>query len=296
MNKGTDAFNYNWMVKYTPQTAWITGKGVYLWLAFFFTEIFAGVYVISIVMNLSAGLLVGWLGSLILGGGFHTLYLGKADRGWRILFKVNRSELSRGLWVILFFSVIGFIQVLPIVFPGLPWSWNTTTLKVIMGIISILVIIHGFMTMSVIRALPLWNNSMMIPLSFASGLWVGSQIVGLILIIMGAYGTLGEVWCRWTLFLMMATLLIYIWGSYHGSDVAKASIKRLLSGDCSLYFYIGVLLIGICVPLIITLSFWGSDLSNVNAGLHVLRLICVMIGDATIRYVIMKAPYYPPLV
>ena len=296
MNKHTDAFNYNWMVKYTPQTAWITGKGVYLWLAFFFAEIFAGVYLVSIIMNLKAGLLVGWLGSLILGGGFHTLYLGKADRGWRILFKVNRSELSRGLWVIFFFSVIGFIQILPVVFPGLPWSWNATALKVIMGVISILVIIHGFMTMSVIRALPMWNTSMMIPLSFASGLWVGSQIVGFILIIMGAYGTMAEAWCRWTLFLMMATFLIYLWGSYHGSDAAKASIKRLLSGDCALQFYIGVLLIGICIPLIITLSYWGSDLSSVSAGLIILRLICVLIGDATIRYVIMKAPYYPPLV
>ena len=296
MNKGTDAFNYNWMVKYTPQTAWITGKGLYLWLAFFFAEIFAGVYFVSIIMDLRAGLLVGWLGSLLLGGGFHTLYLGKADRGWRILFKVSRSELSRGLWVILFFTAIGFIQILPIVFTGLPWSWNAPTLKIVMGILSVLVIIHGFMTMSVIRALPMWNSSMMIPLSFASGLWVGSQIVGVILILMGAYGSMAEVWCRWSLFLMMATLLVYLWGSYHGSDTVKASIKRLFAGDCALHFYIGVLLIGICVPLIITLSFWGSDLSSVNAGLVILRLICVLIGDATIRYVIMKAHLYPPLI
>ena len=90
MNKGTDAFNYNWMVKYTPQTAWITGKGMYLWLAFFFAEIFAGVYFISIFMNLRSGLMVGWLGSLLLGGGFHYVYLGKADRGWRIRVQVGR--------------------------------------------------------------------------------------------------------------------------------------------------------------------------------------------------------------
>jgi len=296
MNKGTDAFNYNWMVKYTPQTAWIAGKGLYLWLAFFFAEIFAGVYIVSIIVDLKAGLLVGWLGSLVLGGGFHTLYLGKADRGWRILLKVNRSELSRGLWMILLFGAIGFIQILPIVFSGLPWSWNTLTLKIIMGILSILVVIHGFMTMSVIRALPMWNTSMMIPLSFASGLWTGSQIVGFILIVMGAYGTMAEAWCRWTLFLMMAALLIYLWGGYHGSDTVKASLKRLFAGDCALQFYIGVLLIGICIPLIITLSFWGSDLSTVNTGLIILRMLCVLIGDATIRYVIMKAPLYPPLV
>ena len=80
MSKSSKALGYEWMVKYTPQEVWIKGKGLFLWLAFFFTEIFAGVYFISLFLGLKAGLVVGWLGALILGGIFHMLYLGKASR------------------------------------------------------------------------------------------------------------------------------------------------------------------------------------------------------------------------
>jgi len=30
--------NYEWMVKPTPQREWIESKGVFLWLAFFFSD------------------------------------------------------------------------------------------------------------------------------------------------------------------------------------------------------------------------------------------------------------------
>lgn len=39
---------YEWMVKYTPQTEWIEGNGVMLLLAFFFTEFGAGIYLVSL--------------------------------------------------------------------------------------------------------------------------------------------------------------------------------------------------------------------------------------------------------
>ncbi len=36
--------SFEWMVKATPQREWIEAKGMFLWLAFFFSEIGAGVY------------------------------------------------------------------------------------------------------------------------------------------------------------------------------------------------------------------------------------------------------------
>ena len=37
---------YEWMVTYTPQTEWIAGRGILLWLAFFFIELGAGMFFI----------------------------------------------------------------------------------------------------------------------------------------------------------------------------------------------------------------------------------------------------------
>lgn len=296
MNKASKVFAYDWMVKYTPQEAWIVGKGLFLWLAFFFTEVCAGVYFVSLFLNFRTGLLVGWLGALGLGGLFHLLYLGKATRSWRILLKVSTSELSRGLWIIILFGAIGFLQVVPVVISSLPWAWNNSALKIMMGIICILVIIHGFTTMSVVKALSMWNSPMMIPLSLASAIWVGSQIVVVILQLLGSDMAMAETWTRYSLFFYIGTLLIYLWGVMHASETAKASIKRLLAGEFSAYFYIGVLVIGIVIPLIITLVAWGRDLSRLGEGIILLRFLCALLGDSTMRYCIMKAPYYSPLI
>ena len=76
--------NYEWMIKATPQRQWIESRGILLWLAFFFSEIGAGVYFVSLISNFNNGLIAGWLMTLVLGGLIHTLYLGNPLRAWRI--------------------------------------------------------------------------------------------------------------------------------------------------------------------------------------------------------------------
>ena len=71
----SNRLTYYWMLKNTTQSAWIENKGRLLWLAFFFTEIGAGTYLVSLFINCRPGLLVGWFIALALGGFFHILFL-----------------------------------------------------------------------------------------------------------------------------------------------------------------------------------------------------------------------------
>jgi len=287
---------YEWMVKYTPQREWIEGQGFLLCLAFFFSEIGSGIYFVSLFLNLKAGWLVGWLITLVLGGTIHMGFLGHPMRAWRILLKPATSELSRGLWVILLFAVIGFFQVLPVVFKGLSWTGEGTAIKTVMGILSVLLITHGFLTMNVVRALPLWNSSMIIPLSLASGIWVGAQASELMMKIAGHELYLAEAWSRWSLIGYAAILVMYLWGTYHSNDTAKESVKRLLAGDSALRFYLGVVVVGIIIPLIITIVFWSGGAENLGGGTLFIRFLCVLLGDLTMRYSIMKSAIYTPLI
>ena len=287
---------YEWMVKHTPQEEWIEGKGILLWLAFFFSEIGAGIYLVSIFLNFSPGWLMGWLVSLVLGGFIHLGFLGKPLRSWRMLLRPASSEISRGMWVVLLFAVIGFFQVLPVVVSGVPWSGDSTALKVIMGILCILLITHGFSTMNVVRALPMWNSSMMLPLSLVSGIWVGSQTTELMLLIGGHDITAAEVWARWSLLSYMGALLVFLWGCLHSTETTRMSIKSILTGSSSTYFYVGVVAVGIIIPLIITLFVWANEAASVSGSLLFLRLACVMIGDLAMRYSIMKGALYSPLI
>jgi formate-dependent nitrite reductase membrane component NrfD len=213
-----------------------------------------------------------------------------------MLAKPASSELSRGLWVILLFTVVGFFQVAPAVVPALPWTGNTLAFKVIMGIICILMITHGFLTMNVVRAIPVWNSSMMTPLSLISGIWVGSQIVILLLRLTGHEIGAAEIWARWSLFCFIALLGAFLLGAAHSSATVKLSIKGLVAGEWSGPFYIGVVVIGILIPVIVTLIIWGKNIDSVGAGILLLRCVCVVIGDLTMRYGIMRSALYSPLI
>jgi len=284
------------MVKYTPQTEWIEGRGLFLFLAFFFSEIGAGIYFVSLFLNFKGGWLLGWLVALVLGGLIHLGFLGHPFRAWRILLKPASSELSRGLWVILLFGGIGFFQLLPVVFSGLAWTGEGPAFKTIMGILSVLIITHGFLTMNVVRALPLWNSSMIIPFSLASGIWVGAQAAEVMIKMSGYDLSLPELWSRWSLLGYIALLAMYLWGTYHASEAAKESVGRLLTGDSALRFYTAVVVVGITVPLAITIVAWSGGVEDLRGGTLFLRFLCVFIGDLAMRYSIMKSAMYAPVI
>ncbi len=282
---GTGLRPYEWMIKATPQKEWIDKQGIFLLLAFFFSEIGAGIYFISLFFHYKAGLALGWFVTLVLGGLIHIFYLGNPKRSWRMFLKPGNSELSRGLWIIIVFALLGFIQIIK---GGFNPVFNT-----IMGILCILIIMHGFSTMNVIRALPAWSSTMVLPLSLISGVWVGSQVLQFIFAISEpkAAGVL-EIWSELFLFIYIATIALYLWGTFHSSETAQFSVNRLLKGDISKGFYAGVLAMGIFLPLVITLIMWGG---SVNIFLIFLRLVFVFIGDLALRYAIMKSAVYTPL-
>jgi len=288
--------SYERMTKPTPQEEWIQGKGLLLWLAFFFSEIGAGIYLVSLFLNFRTGWLVGWLVSLVLGGLVHMAYLGSPMRSWRMLLRPATSEISRGLWAVVFFAGVGFFQVAPVLIPGLPWEGSGPVLKTIMGILCILLIAHGFLTMSVVRALPLWNSSMMIPLSIVSGLWVGSQTVEIMMFASGVDIRIAEMWSRWSLLGYMGISGMYLFGTAHTSTVARASVNGLLRGESALRFYVGVIVIGIIIPLMITFVIWGNDASKISGGVLFLRFVCVLVGDLAMRHNIMRSALYAPVI
>ena len=292
MNATTGIAKWEWMVRNTPQTEWIEGKGLFLWLAFFAMEIGAGIYFVSLLINFPKGQLIGWLFALILGGSFHMGFLGKKYRGWRILFRPQSSELSRGMWIILSFSLLGFFQLLPAVFSGISWSGESTAARVVMGVICVLMMTHGFATMGVVKALPIWNSSIMIPLSLASAIWVGSQVVVVMSIALGGNIISAQLWAQWSIFGFTGVLAIFLWGALHSAETSNASIKMMLVGNLSGQFYVGVVIIGILVPVIITIATWGSS----GGWVLFLRLACVFFGDLTMRYCLMKSALYRQLI
>jgi len=278
---------YEWMISPTRQRQWIDDKGVFLWLAFFFSEIGAGMYFMSLFYSYRPGIVIGWLVTLVLGGIIHMLYLGNPKRAWRMLMRPNTSELSRGIWIIGVFAVLGFLQII------IPGGFNMA-FNFIMGILCLLIISHGFATMNVIRALPAWSSTIVLPLSLISGIWVGQQLLQFVFVLSGNAAMVSgmEVWSATFFLIYFLCIGLYAWGTWHMSDVAKMSIQKMLEGDLKRITLIGVGVLAVLVPLIFTLIMWGG---NTNGFLVFLRLVSVLAGDLAIRYLIMKTAVYNPL-
>ena len=165
----------------------------------------------------------------------------------------------------------------------------------IMAILCLLIISHGFATMNVIKALPAWSSTMVLPLSVISGVWVGQQIMQLMAGFSGSEGLASgmEVWAEVFFFAYFLCLLLYVWGTWHTSDIGKESIKNLMNDELKKISLIGVVGLGVVLPLIFTLMMWGG---NTNGFLIFLRLASVCAGDLAMRFVIMKSAVYKPLI
>jgi DMSO reductase anchor subunit len=86
---------YDWMVRYTPQTEWIEGRGLLLWLAFYTGGLGGGLYLASLYFDSLHGMVVSWVIITVLKGSFHLAYLGKPLRFWRMLLRPQTSWVSR---------------------------------------------------------------------------------------------------------------------------------------------------------------------------------------------------------
>jgi len=291
------------MTDFTPQEEWIDRQGLFLWLAFFFSEIGAGFYLVSLFFEFWSGCLVGWLICTILGGGLHILYLGKPERAWRAILRPAKSELSRGLIIMILFTAVGAIHIAPSLsylsslLSSLPWRTDMVFFKIFMTILGFFVITHGFMSMNVMTAIPFWNSAILPVLSVASGIWVGTQL--------SMWTSIGfsekeillslEPLARWSLFAYAFLTIYYFWNIGHSSPAGQESLRVIIKADLSAFFYVGVVLIGFIIPIAISLNFWADNTVS-GYGLVYLRIICAIIGDLTLRYVISKSGRYSPLI
>ena len=101
-----------------------------------------------------------------------------------------------------------------------------------------------------------------------------------------------EVWSKVIFLAYVLCLVLYVWGTFHADKIGRASIMMMLGEEMKKITRIGVLGLGLAVPLLVTLIMWGGSTS---AFLIFLRLVTVAAGDLAVRYVIMKSAVYYPL-
>jgi len=285
---------YEWMVKYTPQTEWIAGRGILLWLAFFFIELGAGMFFVSSLFANVTGELIGWLICAVLGGGLHFLYLGHPFRFYRMVLRVRTSWISRGLLFVSGFLVLGAIHM-ALSF----WGKPALALLIVTDILAFLSIIYGGFAMSYINSIPLWNTALLPILYVVAGLWGGAGLSMVVLLETGAAPEVSLQLEEFIRTLMVAFLVIfptYLISARYGLSAGHVSVREIVIGRWWPLFWIVVVFLGIVFPLGVVINSLAVGLEATPAVFLHGAIAFELVGDLTLRYLILRNGFYNPLV
>ena len=301
--------SHEWMVKPMQQMEWIQGAGILIWLAEVFSSLGTGLYLVSIIVGSWWGALIGWLVINLLKLPLHLIYLGKPLRFWRALPPFTRawrtSWIARGFFFTTVFSGIGLVQLILGYYIKVNYGVLDPTVngiaiidfvvRITAGIFCILTAVYcGFM-MSFCKSVPFWNTGILPIVIMNAGIADGlALVIGIGLFTSDLDIPFLESMTRILLIVNIGLIGTYLLNSSYRSETAKLSVKRLVVGEVALSFWIGVVILGIMVPLTISIAgYFTKDISH--SALYV-AIITHTIGAFALKYCILKVGIYKPII
>jgi formate-dependent nitrite reductase membrane component NrfD len=280
------------MINYTRQTEWIDRRGLMLWIAFYTGGLGGGLYLVSLFFDSIWGMFIGWLIVAVIKGGAHILYLGKPWRFWRIITRPQTSWLARGFIFVMLFIGFGAIQLM--ISYWAPGTAAEVVFKVLAGISAVVVAVYTGFVLNTVKAVPFWNSSLL-PLLFVLCGILGGFGISVLIAINGGNVTLStaEAWSRWLLIANALLIAIYLWQAAARETTGKESVMEQIRGSSALVFWLGIVILGIIIPLII--AFVGM-VTEMASGILVFGVACEIIGGLSLRYNVLKAGAYSPLI
>jgi polysulfide reductase chain C len=242
------------------------------------------------------------IGSLLL-----LLDLGAPLRFWRGFFRPGSSMISVGIIIISVFIILGAIHIAALLF-RLPVSRRALDwLAGVNGLFALGTAIYTGLLLGVVKAVPFWNTPMLPLLFLVSALSTG---MGAVLLVVGlrrwvipkAVEAEGEqvtesvhALARIDLPLIVAELLVLFFLLFimaASTTTAAASARYLVAGGYAVAFWLGVVVVGLLLP--VTLEAWsltrqeGLSLARL-ADLGVVTGLCLLVGGLILRYAVLAA-------
>ncbi len=281
------------MVNYTRQSEWIDKRGLFLWIAFYTGGLGGGLYLVSLFFNSLWGMLIGWAIVAFIKGGTHFVFLGKPQRFWRIMMHPQTSWLARGFLFVVSFAGLGLVQLI------ISWQWPGTPaeiiFKVLAGIMAFCVAIYTGFVLKAVKGVPFWNSWLLPILFIMCGVLGGFGLsVAIALAGGGIELAQAELGSRILLAINILLIVVYLLLAMKREELGKQTVLEQLRGENALVFWIGIVALGIIIPVIVSVIALAAG--EVNSILLIAGVVCEIIGGMALRYVVLKGGAYKPLV
>jgi formate-dependent nitrite reductase membrane component NrfD len=289
-----EAVPWGFGIQETPAREWSEGKGALISVAMFLGGIAGGTYLVSLYFNDIWGMLVGWIFALAMGL-VDAAHLKKPMRVWRIAVKANSSWISRGfIFVILFIGAAGLGLLLHLVTGNAAGAPGAAEMffRVVAGILGFCVAIYSGFVVGFVGGIKFWNSAILPVLVVLGGLAGGSAVLMAIMSFTSAssFDVIQNL-ARLLLAAYIIALFIHLWICTYSSKEAKDSALLMIKGSMAGLFWTLIVIIGVIVPLVID-YIAGAD----SSALLAVSAALVLVGNLVMRYSIIKAGLYAPLI
>lgn len=267
--------------------SWLIGA------AFFFGEIGAGLFLVSLLSEHWTGMAVGYVIVIVGKNAAHLLYLGRPARFWRAAVRPDRSWIARGTWATGILGAAGFLVLFPRFFEPYWQLGEQTTVAVsfLAGFSALFIMFYDGFVLKASRSIPFWHTNLLPVLCLTYAILGGTTLSLTLRELRGetipSYLSMTE----YSLLVFNLLLLgVYLWRMFKARPAARESVRLLLRGAYAFAFIGLVLLIG----LLGTLMF-----SMIHTWTHwtwmvVLVATCELIGDFALLMVLLKSGLFSP--
>ncbi|HSA92000.1 MAG TPA: DmsC/YnfH family molybdoenzyme membrane anchor subunit [Terriglobales bacterium] len=259
--------------------------------AFFFGEIGAGLFLVSLITGHALGLLVGYLIVMVGKNTAHLMYLGRPARFWRAAMRPDRSWIARGIWATGIFGVTGAVLLLPR-YLALGWQ-PAPAIAWLAGLAALFIMFYDGFVMNSSRAIPFWNTGML-PLLCLTYAALGGTTLSLTLRELTGQGeTAPALLVQFEYILLVTNLVLlamYLAHMWDWSPAARETVRMLVVGRYARFFLGLVLALGLVATLLLAVIH-----SRVPATwLAVLIATCELTGDYALLMVLLKSGLFSP--
>jgi formate-dependent nitrite reductase membrane component NrfD len=250
----------------------------------------SGLFLVFLGFDLPAFYGAVALALILVGGVVLLLELGNPLRAWRGIFGAGTSWLSRGVLFVVLFIVSALLSVGPRL-EILAWlapldnSLAARLLGWFAGFCALMITLYpAFFFRSTSRAIPFWNTPLL-PLLFVGYAVLGGA--GLVLLLDPTARAPSQVVHLAVALIVIeaAMVAIHVTDMQRSGGSARESVRLLNRAPLSWIFWIGVVVVGMIVPLLAIL-FIPSTVAAAGAFL--------LLGGFLFRYCLLKAGVYVP--
>jgi formate-dependent nitrite reductase membrane component NrfD len=275
----------NFTVELRPQEEWawllaidlfLGGMGGGLFLLFLFFDLSAWMVILSMFLVISGGIVL-------------LAELGHPLRAWRAIARPLTSWISRGVISVLLFLITASLYIAPAfnAFSWLPWGLETLlgkTLGIFAGLSAFLVVLYPGLVLSASPSIPFWNNAILPVIFFTQSVMAANGLALLASFFIQSPQRMDSI-LAYFIILNLVLVSIYLFTMRHSGLAARESVRILSTGPLRWTFCMGVLFVGMILPLALLL--WLPS-AVVLAGALVLT------GAFLLRYCVLKAAVYVP--